>query len=88
MNSADTQRPPESQRSGAGAQTCFICNYPIESCFCQIPVQGGKPILLCCPDCTMQYLDAKHPPADTYEEQLRAYEKSTRFFIGEDKPWL
>ena len=44
--------------------------------------------MLCCPSCTIQYIDSARPPADNAEEELRAYEKSIYFFIGEDKPWL
>ena len=44
--------------------------------------------MLCCPSCTIQYIDSARPPANDHEEELRACEKSTRFFIGEDKPWL
>jgi hypothetical protein len=43
--------------------------------------------MLCCPSCAIQYLDSARPPEDNAEEELRAYEKSTHFFIGEDKPW-
>lgn len=35
----------------------------------------------------MQYLDSGCVP-DTREEELRSYEKSLHFFIGENKPWL
>jgi hypothetical protein len=44
-------------------------------------------MLLCCPSCTIQYIDSARPPADSRGEELRAYEKNTYFFIGEDKPW-
>lgn len=44
--------------------------------------------MLCCPSCTVQYIDSARPPEDDREQELRASEKSTRFFIGEDKPWL
>jgi hypothetical protein len=43
--------------------------------------------MLCCPSCAIQYMDWERPPADSREEELRAYEKNTHFFIGEDKPW-
>ncbi len=43
--------------------------------------------MLCCPDCTVQYLDSTRPPADTPEQELRDYEHSVHFFVGEDKPW-
>ena len=44
--------------------------------------------MLCRPSCTIQYIESARPPANDREEELRACEKSTRFFIGEDKPWL
>lgn len=43
--------------------------------------------MLCCPDCTAQYIDAGRVPTDTCEQELRAYEQRLYFFIGEDKPW-
>jgi hypothetical protein len=43
--------------------------------------------MLCCPSCTIQYLDSAYPPADIREEELRAHEKNNHFFIGEYKPW-
>jgi hypothetical protein len=43
--------------------------------------------MLCCPSCAIQYLYSTRAPADIREEELRAYEKNTHFFIGEDKPW-
>ena len=43
--------------------------------------------MLCCPDCTIQYIHAARPPADIYEQELRAYDNSIQMFIGEDKPW-
>lgn len=44
--------------------------------------------MLCCPSCTIQYLDARRAPADLREQELQAYENSSHFFIGEKKPWL
>jgi hypothetical protein len=43
--------------------------------------------MLCCPSCAVQYINSARAPADDREEELRACEKSTHFFIGEDKPW-
>jgi len=43
--------------------------------------------MLCCPSCAIQHLDSLRPPTDSREEELRAYERNTHFFIGEDKPW-
>ena len=42
-------------------------------------------MLLCCPDCAIQYIYSARPPSDSAEEEVRAYEKSTHFLIGEDK---
>ena len=42
--------------------------------------------MLCCPFCAVQYIDSTRAPADDREEELHAYEKSTHFSIGEDKP--
>lgn len=43
--------------------------------------------MLCCPDCTIQYLDSKPTSDDPHEQELRAYERNLHFFIGENKPW-
>ena len=43
--------------------------------------------MLCCPSCVVQFIDSARAPADGREEELRAYEKSTHFFVGETKPW-
>ena len=43
--------------------------------------------MLCCPSCVVQFIDSARAPADGREEELRAYEKRTHFFIGENKPW-
>lgn len=78
---------PEVQLNGA-PQKCVICGDPTaERCFCKIHRKEGGPVLLCCPSCTIQYLDSKRPPADSREEELRAGEKNFHFFIGENKPW-
>ena len=88
MNATDDREPRTAQFNGAVArQKCPVCDDPIgEKCFCKIHRNGG-PIMLCCPSCAIQYIDSARPPADGYEEELRAYEKNTHFFIGEDKPW-
>jgi hypothetical protein len=79
---------PVVQFSSADAHTCVVCGDPIgDHCFCKIHRMEGEPILLCCPDCAIQYFDSARVPADRYEQELRAYGKSTHFFIGEDKPW-
>ena len=43
--------------------------------------------MLCSPTCTVQYLDSTRHPAHPGEQEYRAYEHSTHFFIGENKPW-
>jgi len=43
--------------------------------------------MLCCPDCVMQHLEAALDPLDFQEQELRAYERRTQWFMGEDKPW-
>ncbi len=88
MTSTNDHQPRAAQFSGAVPQKCLVCGDPIgERCFCKIHRKEGEPIMLCCPDCTIQYIDSAGAPADSREEELRAYEKSTHFFIGEDKPW-
>ena len=88
IDSTDGREPRAVQFGGAVPQKCLVCGDPIgESCFCKIHRKEGGPIILCCPDCTTQYLYSARPPADSGEEELRAYEKNTHLFIGEDKPW-
>ncbi len=43
--------------------------------------------MFCCPSCAIQHIDSTREPTDSREQELRAYEKNTRLFIGEDKPW-
>lgn len=79
---------PSVQFSSADARTCTVCGDPIgDRCFGKIHGKEGGPIMLCCPDCAIQYFDSAHVPTDPYEQELRAYGKSTHFFMGEDKPW-
>ena len=88
MNSSDNHGPRAAQFNGAVRQKCLVCDDPLgENCFCKFHRKEAGPVLLCCPSCTIQYIDSARPPADSREEELRAYEKSTHFFIGEDKPW-
>ncbi len=69
-------------------QKCRVCDDPIgDNCFCKIHRNEGVPITLCQPRCVIQYIDSSRPPTDSTEAELRAYEKNTHFFIGEDKPW-
>ncbi len=35
--------------------------------------------MLCCPECTIQYINSGRVP-DTCEQEFRAYEKSVHFF--------
>jgi hypothetical protein len=90
MNSANDQRPAAGQFSNTAPQKCFVCKYVIEEpCFCRIFRTEEAPILLCCPECTNQYIDSTRIPADSFQEELLAYEKkSNHFFIGANKPWL
>jgi hypothetical protein len=89
MNSASDQAPRATQPSGAAPGTCLVCGDPIgERCFCKMHGEDEGPRMLCCPDCTIQYLASARAPADTREQEIQAYEKSGHFFIGEDKPWL
>src|SRR5262249_18742173 len=88
MNSTNNQAPSGLRFSEPGPYKCFVCNDPVgDRCFCKLFRKEGGPILLCCPSCVIQSLDSSRPPADRFEEEMRAYEKNTHFFIGEDKPW-
>ena len=88
MNSAADHEPRAAQVGGVAREKCLVCDDPIgDRCFCKIHRKQGAPILLCCPSCVVQYIDSARPPADGREEELRAYEKGTHFFIGENKPW-
>jgi hypothetical protein len=87
-NSSDDREPRAAQFSGGLPRKCLICGDPIgDRCFCKLHRKENGPVMLCCPSCVIQYLDATRPPADPAEEELRAYEENTHFFIGEDKPW-
>jgi hypothetical protein len=88
VNSTNDQEPAAGRFSDTAPEKCFVCKYLIqEPCFCRIFREQGAPILLCCPDCTIQYIDSTRVPSDPLEEELLAYEKRNHFFIGEDKPW-
>ena len=88
MNSANDREPNGAPLNGAEQDKCPVCHDAIgERCFCKIHRKEEGPILLCCPSCVVQYIDSARLPADSREAELRAYEESTRFFIGEDKPW-
>ena len=41
--------------------------------------------MLCCPSCAIQYLESARVPADGHEQELRTYEMSLHFLIGEEK---
>ena len=89
MNSPVDQQKRARQFTGAVPGKCYVCGDPIgEQCFSKIQRKEGGPIMLCCPDCAMQYLDSARPPADDREQELRTYEQSVHLFIGDDKPWL
>ena len=86
MNSPSNQEPHSAQISGA--QKCFICGDPVvEHWLCKMHRKEGGPVTLCCYDCMLQYLNSGHAP-DRNEQELRAAENRTHFFIGEEKPWL
>jgi hypothetical protein len=88
MSSANDREARAARLNGAAREKCLVCDDPIgDRCFCKIHRKEGGPIMLCCPSCTIQYIESARPPANDREEELRACEKSTRFFIGEDKPW-
>ena len=88
MNLPNDHKAPAAPLQGSVPDKCFVCHYPVvEPCFCKIPRAEGGPIMLCCPDCVMQHLDATCDSMDPQQQELRAYERSVHFFIGEDKPW-
>jgi hypothetical protein len=88
MNSANDHQPLAAQFRGTAPDTCFVCGHPIgEHCFCRIHREKAEPIMLCCADCTVQYLDAGRV-LDSRAQELGAYENSSHFFVGENKPWL
>ncbi len=43
--------------------------------------------MLCCPSCTIQYLDSARAPAHIHEQEFRKYENGLHLLIAEDKPW-
>jgi len=88
MTSADDREPRPAQSNGAVRQKCLVCGDPVgENCFCTIHRKEGGPILVCCPDCAIQYMDSARPPTNDAEDEMRACEKRSHFFIGEKKPW-
>jgi hypothetical protein len=44
-------------------------------------------MLICCPDCVDQYLDASRGPLELEEQERRAFVNRLEMFIGVDKPW-
>ena len=67
---------------------CFVCGHLVqENPFCKAHNNGSELVLLCCPDCTIQYLDSRLTSDDPRQQELRAYERNFHFFIGENKPW-
>ena len=88
MKSADEREVRSAQFNGAARGKCVVCGDPIgEQCFCKLHTTEGVTVMFCCPSCAMQYIDSTRTPADSRAEELRAYEKSTHFFVGPDKPW-
>jgi hypothetical protein len=60
---------------------CFCGDSVGEQCFCQIPREEGEPITLCCPGCTIQYLDSV-AVSDIQQPQLNVLENSMHCFIA------
>ena len=88
MNSTADYKLPAASINGSAGEKCFVCDDPIrEHCFCKIHNNGAGSVLLCCPDCALQYLERTQAPGDLPEQELRAYEHNFHFFIGENKPW-
>jgi hypothetical protein len=82
----DGARPTQSDTGSS--DKCFVCAYPtLEHCFCKIHHTQGGPMLICCPDCVEQYLDASRGPLEFEEQERRAFVKRHEMFIGVDKPW-
>jgi len=75
------------QLGGVSSEKCFVCSYSIVGhCFCKIHRAEGEPLLICCPDCVDQYLDAAQGPLDLEEQELRTFVTRLEVFIGVDKP--
>lgn len=88
MSSTNNHELPPGQFTGTLPLNCLICGKAAgEQRFCRIQVKDREPILLCCPECMMRYLDFVRVPAGTQEQELRNFENSVHLFIGEDKPW-
>lgn len=82
----DAARPTQSD--AGSSDKCFVCAYPtVEHCCCKIHRTEGKPMLICCPDCVDQYLDASRGPLELEEQERRAFVNRLEMFIGVDKPW-
>lgn len=87
MNSANGHQPHSVQANGAVPQKCALCGHStLNHCFCRIHRDAADPILLCCPDCLVQYLDSATAPADHPERDLRACEKKFHFLMREETP--
>jgi hypothetical protein len=87
MNSADEGEPRAAQVSGAVREKCFVCGKPVEGqgC-CKIHREEGGPLIFCCPDCVIQYLDSTRNPDDARAHELQVYQDSVRFLVGEGEP--
>ena len=87
MNSADEGEPRAAQVSGAVREKCFVCGKPVEGqgC-CKIHREEGGPLMFCCPDCVIQYLDSTRNPDDARAHELQVYQDSAHFLVGEGEP--
>jgi hypothetical protein len=86
--------PPYEDGAGAtqfgavSSEKCVVCSYSIAGrCFCKNSSPEDGPILICCPDCVDQYLDAARGPLDLEEQEVRAFVTRLEVFIGLEKPW-
>ena len=44
-------------------------------------------MLICCPDCVDQHLDATRGPLDPEQQELAAFVNRLEMFIGVENPW-
>jgi hypothetical protein len=89
MDSPNDDGARPTQSDAGSSDKCFVCAYPtVEHCFCKIHRTEGGPMLICCPDCVDQYLDALRGPLELEEQESRAFVNRLEAFIGVDKPWL
>ena len=87
MEPAHDAEPLAARFSRTVPPKCFVCNGSIgDRCFCKIPRQEGEPIMLCCPTCSIQYLDSARAPAITREPELRGSQNGLPVSVAEDEP--